>query len=667
MRRFVFLITVAAFFFSCLVIFDVSAQKGGGALLPPTLGTYSNQTIFEGDNATYSPSAAPTGAAQFTARTSNEFQGLVAVDPNTGDVRVTNAGPAGTYTIDLTATAADTTTSTTSFTLTVITEQGCGPFTSANLTGTFSGTTGSGTTPQFGSVADFNNDGNQDFAVGVFTGDKVSVFIGNGAGGFAAALDLPAPTGASTQFTAVGDFNGDGNADIAASNVNNASLSIWLGNGDGTFGTRADRASNAVPRNLVVGDFNNDGKQDLAVISSSATVNGIGIHLGNGDGTFGAATTVAIGGTGFALVVGEFTGDTNEDLFTGVGTSGRLLTGDGSGGFTVTTVGTFASNTEWASTGDFNGDDKLDIAIDNISGTNNMNILLGDGMGGFADASGSPFTIVGTGLFGNGVGDLDGDGNLDLFASNLTAGSVTVLRGDGAGGFTSVGTLTGFTGPRGLGITDLNNDGRMDLVIVDRSGSDVETRLGGCDVDITTSSLPDGNQGSPYMASVAASGGTMPYTFGGSGLPANLMVDSGGNITGTPMASGTFYPKFTVTDSTPIVSPGGLTSKGIAPEVAVNSFRVIPLTINGAPMMVSVSGRVTNTQGGGAAGAVVTMTDSGMNVRAARVNPFGYYRFDGVDTGQTYTFAVSSKLFTYTPQMVMVSGEITNLNFTPAP
>ncbi|MCO6509830.1 MAG: VCBS repeat-containing protein [Aridibacter famidurans] len=664
MRRSYLTKTVAAAILFSLLTAGVYAQKSQVTGDPaPTLGTYPDSTAFEGANVEVTPSSAPTGALRFTARTSAEFQGVISVDPATGVVRVTNARPAGVYTVDLTATASGGLTSTASFPLTVISEKGCSPFANTNLTGSFSGSTGGGTTPQFGSVADFNNDGIQDYAVGVFTGNKVSVFAGIGDGTFGAAVDLPAPASASTQFTAVGDFNGDGNTDIAASNVNASSLSVWPGNGDGTFGTRVDIATNATPRSLVAADFNNDGKLDLASVSSSATVNGVGIHLGNGDGTFAAVSTIGIGGTAFALVVGEFTGDTNLDLFTGVTTSGRLLTGDGLGGFTITTVGTFASNTEWASTGDFNGDGNLDVAIDNISGTNNMNILLGNGAGGFADAPGSPFTVVGTGVFGNATGDLDGDGDLDLLVSNLTATTVTVFRGDGTGAFSSVGTLTGFTGPRGVNVADLNNDGRQDVVIVDRSGAAVQTRLGACAVDITTDSLPDGTQGQPYNSSILASGGTPPYTFGGTGLPADLSVGAGGTITGTPSVNGSFFPIFTATDSSTLSGFG----RALGPVAGVTTYRVIPLTIGAVAEQVTVGGRVTTSDGRPAFGSIVTMTDSGLNIRLARVNPFGYYQFDGVTTGQTYTFDVQAKGLQFTQQVVPVNGPISDLNFVASP
>jgi hypothetical protein len=559
----------SAFVFVWLIASDGVEARKNRFLPPPTLGTYENTTVFEGENSIVSPSAAPVGATRFTARTSRKFRGTLVVNPTTGVVRVTNARPAGTYTVNLTATAADSTTSTASFTLTVIAEKGCAPFATSNFTGTATFSTGAATdTPQFGAIADFNNDGNQDYVAGVFVGDKASVFLGDGNGGFGPVLNLPGPAAGSTQFPAVGDFNGDGNADIAATNVNNDSVSIWLGNGNGTFGTRLDRPSGDAPRNLVVGDFNNDGKQDLATVGSGTTNTNVVLHLGNGDGTFAALSNVPIGGLGFALVIGEFTNDNNDDLITATTTSFKLLTGNGSGGFTVTTVGTVASNTEWAEAADFNNDGSLDVSIDNISAANDFNIFLGANNGTFANAPGSPFTVAGAGTFGHGVGDFDGDGNQDVIVANLTSNNVDVFRGNGTGAVASLGTLT-FTGPRGLNFGDLNNDGRQDVVFIERSAGRIAPRTGTCAVDITNSTLPNGTPNQPYPgATITATGGTGPYTYSATGLPTGMSISAAGVISGTPAVPGTFYPKFTATDSTP--------------GTPNTTFRVIPLVISGA-------------------------------------------------------------------------------------
>ena len=631
----------------------INAQKDG-VTPPPTIGTYANTTIFEGKNTTITPSAVPTGAVRFTGKGSRHFRGNVEIDPASGIARITNARPAGSHTITLTATASDNTTSTATFTLTVIAEQGCAPFATSNFTGTGTNSTGAATnTPQYGVVADFNEDGIQDYATAVFVGNKVSVFLGNGTGGFGA--EIPLAAGTNPQGITTADFNGDGNADIAAAIRNSNLVSVWPGNGNGTFGTRVDlTTTNLAPLSVVSADFNNDGKVDL--IGSSLSANNLSLWTGNGDGTFAAMTSIPIGGLSAFIERTDFNNDGNMDIITrqgGTGTIVVFLTGSGTGTFTVsspfttTLVGTI--NDIFAS--DFNNDGHIDFAASSDSAAgNNFGIYLGNGAGSFTIAPGSPF-IAGSNIFGWNVGDFDGDGNQDVVASSFTTNAVNILRGNGAGGLTSLGTLA-FTGPRGLNFGDLNNDGRQDVVIIERSAGRIAPRLGACAVNVVESSLPSGTQGQAYNATVTATGGATPYTFSGSGFPAGVSISAGGVISGTPSASGTFYPKISVTDSS---------------GTPITTFRVIPLVIAGAVANVSVGGRVTTSGGVAIANAVVTMTDTGGNVRSALTSSFGYYQFDNVQTGQTYTFAVSKKSYSFTPQMVMVNGQLTNLDFVAAP
>ena len=116
--------------------------------------------------------------------------------------------------------------------------------------------------------------------------NTVSVLLGNGDGTFQPKTDYA--TGTSPSGVAVGDFNGDGKADIAVANTGANSVSMLLGNGDGTFQPRTDIALPLTPVALTVGDFNGDGKADLAVATENATTDDMTMLLGNGNGTFQA-------------------------------------------------------------------------------------------------------------------------------------------------------------------------------------------------------------------------------------------------------------------------------------------------------------------------------------------------------------------------------------------
>ena len=655
MRKSSILLVVLALCLCASIVPAVYAQKDG-ALPPPTLGTYPYTYTFEGRNITVTPSAVPTGAIRFTGKATRHFKGNIEVDPTSGIVRVTNARPAGFHSVTLTATASDGATSLASFTLAVLAEKGCAPFATTNFTGTATFPTGPATnTPQYGVVADFNKDGNQDYATAVFVGNKVSVFLGDGMGGF--GTEIPLAAGTNPQGITTADFNGDGNADIAAAVRNSNLVSVWPGNGNGTFGTRVDlTTTNLQPLSVVSADFNTDGKVDL--VASSLGVNNLTMWLGNGDGTFAPASNIPIGGLSAFIEKTDINGDDKMDIITRQGGTGSIvvfLTGSGTGTFTVSSpfatslVGTINDIVS----GDFNNDGHVDFAASSDSAAgNNFGIFLGNGTGTFMAAAGSPF-IAGSNIFGYSVGDFDGDGNQDAVASSFTTNNVNLLRGNGMGGLASVGTMS-FTGPRGSNYADLNNDGRQDVVIIERSAGRIAPRLGACGVNVVESSLLNGTNGQPYNATVTASGGSPPYTFSATGLPTGLSISPGGVISGTPFTVvATYYPKIIVTDSTP--------------GTPITTYRVIPLTIVDASANVSVGGRVTTSDGVAIANAVVTMTDTGGSVRSALTSSFGYYQFDSVQTGQTYTFAVSRKSYSFTPQMVMVNGQLNNLDFTALP
>ncbi len=152
-------------------------------------------------------------------------------------------------------------------------------------------------------------DGKLDLAVANQQSNNVSIFLGNGDGTFSSAVNYIALT--TPNSIAVADFNGDGNADLTVADLNGG-VGILLGRGDGTFQTAVGYGAGAEPTAVAVGDFNGDGKPDLAV--SNLGSNNVSVLVGYGNGTFRTAVNFSSGTEPNSVAVADFNGDGKPDL-----------------------------------------------------------------------------------------------------------------------------------------------------------------------------------------------------------------------------------------------------------------------------------------------------------------------------------------------------------------
>ncbi len=338
----------------------------------------------------------------------------------------------------------------------------------------------SATVPGMGiATADFNGDGIPDLAVGAFnqTVPSLSILLGNGDGTFT-AVTPNATAGYYPYSIAVEDFNGDGIPDLATGNVDDSTVSILLGKGDGTFTAKPDITFsdfNSAPQSLTTGDLNGDGIPDLAVVSAGAVF----IFIGNGDGTFTQSPGV-LSDPNFpqGMAVDDLNGDGKLDI----------VVADDNGNDSVTTFlgngdGTFQAGVEWGTgsaisvaIADFNGDGIPDLAVTSY-GNQTVSTLLGNGNGTFQTPA--AYTLPLLDLQTVTAADFNGDGKVDLAIASGYPSSVAILPGNGDGTFGApvYGFVNGLY-PSGLiAVSDFNGDGLPDIAEPDQTSTNVAVFL----------------------------------------------------------------------------------------------------------------------------------------------------------------------------------------------
>ena len=257
------------------------------------------------------------------------------------------------------------------------------------------------------------------------------------------------------------------------------------------FSPKADYPAGPYPGPVAAADFDKDGNPDLAAASSRS--NTFSVLLGDSTGGFGPKTDFSIFSFASSVISDDFNEDGNLDLvlttpgynswpLPGDGTVSVRL-GDGSGGFAPMTDITYViwEQLSDVTTADFNADGKLDLAVTNtvypspsLGTYGSVSVLLGDGTGGFG-----PKTDFLTGNESSGsvtTADFNADGNTDLAVTSTWA--VTILLGDGSGGFGPSGDFPTGTRPVSVTADDFNSDGRPDLALASEYEDSVSVLLG---------------------------------------------------------------------------------------------------------------------------------------------------------------------------------------------
>jgi hypothetical protein len=330
---------------------------------------------------------------------------------------------------------------------------------------------------QFVVSADFNGDGIPDLAVASLSASGgVSVFMGNGDGSFRPAVNYGA--GVNPQMIAVADVNGDGALDLMVANhcadeaCATGSVSILLGLGDGRFQPAISFASGRFATFVSVGDFNGDGWPDLALVNGQDDT--VSILLGTGDARlFQPQIAYPVGASPEGVAIGDFNQDGLQDL--AVSNSGEatvsILLGNGDGTFRAQQRVPLPASVSpcWLVAADLRSIGTLDLVVPDAAASNEVYVLLGNGDGSFQAALGYP---VNAGQYEVSIGDLNGDGILDLVVpDNIENGHVSVLLGVGDGTFGQRKDYPVGSNPTSVALADFNGDGVLDLATSDNGSS----------------------------------------------------------------------------------------------------------------------------------------------------------------------------------------------------
>lgn len=315
------------------------------------------------------------------------------------------------------------------------------------------------------------------------TGDAaqtISVLLGNGDGTFHTKVNYPGCTLGKVLQIVLADFNRDGNTDIAlgCSDGTNGGLLILLGNGDGSFLNPVLYSTGDVA-SIAMGDFNSDGLLDFAVTDNSQQ--NVTFFTGNGDGTFTKEPTVlSTHAVTRGVVVADFNQDGKDDIAYAVASAvpgSRLFDlyvalGNGDGTFQQSATPVASQIGEFLTSGDTNADNKADVIAATI--TEPGGGLIGNSLfvllGNGDGTFQSPVAYTSDIPSDPHLADVNGDGIPDIIAGGSTGALVYQGNGDGTFQPYQEPGIGGFALTYAVNAGDYNNDGNADLI-----GTDADT------------------------------------------------------------------------------------------------------------------------------------------------------------------------------------------------
>lgn len=322
-------------------------------------------------------------------------------------------------------------------------------------------------------TADVNADGHPDMLVLSKTASTLDVYLGTGVGTSPFQSVIQTPVGTTTDASrsfVVSDVNGDGTPDVVVTATGSNVVRVLKGSGDGHFtlsgtvtgSTGSSGTGFSGPFGIAIASFGG-ARPDLLVTNSLGNTLFVMPELA--DGTFGTATSHAVGAVPVSIAVGNFNGDSNSDIAVAnfSGRSVSVLYGKSDGTFQTQRQVRVSGHPECVVAADFNGDGATDLAVS--TGDSFVRVLIGThGADTFSKATNYH---VGSGSLGLVAADINGDGKPDLAVANYNSNSISVLTNIGGSKFgLRQDAKLPLRGPRSIAVADVNNDHKMDLAVV---------------------------------------------------------------------------------------------------------------------------------------------------------------------------------------------------------
>ena len=389
------------------------------------------------------------------------------------------------------------------------------------------------TLPCSAAIGDMDGDGKGDIVVANYSSNTVSVFRNTSIGGavsFAAKVDFN--TGTNPTTVAIGDIDGDGKLDIAVGNYTSNKVSVFRNTGSSgsiSFATKVDFVAYSIPTSVAIGDVDGDGKLDMVITNN----NGINISVFRNKSQIGTINfeTRLDAGTGtnpFAMALGDIDGNGKIDLaFTNyMNTNFSVKLNNSTRGIidlaSKVDIAT-GTNPSSLAIGDLDGNGKIDLAVTNYA-SNSVSVYRNISTNDTVSFATKVDFTTGSNPKSVAIGDIDGDGKPDLTITNYNSNSASIFRNTCSNGTISFASKVDFitgTNPNSAAIGDLDGDGKPDLAITNEASNSVSVLRNNPQYPPTIFTV---GTMSPFGACAGKVSAQQTFTISGVGLTTNILV-----------------------------------------------------------------------------------------------------------------------------------------------